>query len=356
MRNQKNHNTEAGFVSIIVTMIIMIILTLIVLGFASLGRKEQLSALDRQLSTQAFYAAESGVNDLKAALNDPANKPYFTTNPNNTSCSSLTALTTLPGADLHPVLDATSGVQYTCVLYDTRPDSIGYPGITTNRVKLIPISNTNLSKLSINWQGQGDTVPAFRPTGSTGEFTVDDASWASDTGVLRVMIIPRDSVSRPSYLASYFNGFLYPEGTSVSAPGSVDYTTGQGTGSSGALVSGHCNTGNALPGCNVDITNLPVTAAGFFVVIHSVYATSNVSITGYNSANTKVPITGAQIVIDATGQANDVLKRIVKRIPLTSSDENFLPLGFESMDSICKQIILEPGGSPQVQDQNDCSF
>jgi hypothetical protein len=54
---------EGGFVSIIVCMIIMTILSLITIGFAQIMAREQRQALDRQLSSQAFYAAESGVND-----------------------------------------------------------------------------------------------------------------------------------------------------------------------------------------------------------------------------------------------------------------------------------------------------
>ena len=48
---------------VLLTMILMIVVGLIVLGFAQISRRNQRQALDRQLSTQAFYAAETGVND-----------------------------------------------------------------------------------------------------------------------------------------------------------------------------------------------------------------------------------------------------------------------------------------------------
>jgi Tfp pilus assembly protein PilX len=54
---------QAGMVAIMVTMILMIVISLIVVGFAQISRRNQRQALDRQLSTQAFYAAETGVND-----------------------------------------------------------------------------------------------------------------------------------------------------------------------------------------------------------------------------------------------------------------------------------------------------
>ena len=62
-------NNEQGLVAIVVTLIIMLVLTLIVTGFAQLARREQREALDRQLASQALYAAESGVNAAEAAVN-----------------------------------------------------------------------------------------------------------------------------------------------------------------------------------------------------------------------------------------------------------------------------------------------
>ena len=59
---------ESGLAAITVTLIILGIVTLITVGFATLMRREQRQALDRQLSTQAFYAAESGVNLARKAI------------------------------------------------------------------------------------------------------------------------------------------------------------------------------------------------------------------------------------------------------------------------------------------------
>ena len=59
---------QRGIASLIITMVSMVIVTLIVLGFATLSRREQRQSLDRQLSTQAFYAAESGVEDARAVI------------------------------------------------------------------------------------------------------------------------------------------------------------------------------------------------------------------------------------------------------------------------------------------------
>ena len=59
--------SESGIVSLMMTLVIMLVISLIVIGIAQLSRREQRQALDNQLSTQAFYAAESGVNDAQAS-------------------------------------------------------------------------------------------------------------------------------------------------------------------------------------------------------------------------------------------------------------------------------------------------
>jgi Tfp pilus assembly protein PilX len=69
MRKIHLHNSsQTGMVSIMVTMLLMLVITLIVLGFAQVSRREQIQTLDRQLSAQAFFAAESGVNDAISVI------------------------------------------------------------------------------------------------------------------------------------------------------------------------------------------------------------------------------------------------------------------------------------------------
>jgi Tfp pilus assembly protein PilX len=70
IRIRNIRHAEQGLVSIVVTMIFLIVLSLIVVGFAQVARREQRESLDRQLSSQAFYAAESGINIAKSAISD----------------------------------------------------------------------------------------------------------------------------------------------------------------------------------------------------------------------------------------------------------------------------------------------
>lgn len=63
---------QKGIASIVITTTISIVVTLIIVGFAAIARREQRQALDAQLSSQAFYAAEAKLNQITAQLSaDP---------------------------------------------------------------------------------------------------------------------------------------------------------------------------------------------------------------------------------------------------------------------------------------------
>src|SRR5487761_1517319 len=56
--------SQQGFASIVIAIVLVTVLALITTGFAQLSRREQQTALDKTLTNQAYYAAESGINDV----------------------------------------------------------------------------------------------------------------------------------------------------------------------------------------------------------------------------------------------------------------------------------------------------
>src|SRR5689334_4150187 len=102
---------QAGMVSIMVTMILMIVLSLVVIGFAQIARRNSRQSLDRQLSTSAFYAAEAGVNDVRDLIKTQGTPPA---KPDCTNGSGATAA--YYGGLPSSTLDAAANVKYTCVM------------------------------------------------------------------------------------------------------------------------------------------------------------------------------------------------------------------------------------------------
>lgn len=351
-------DSQDGMVSIIVTMIIMAVLSLIVVGFAQLARREQREALDKQLSSQAFYAAESGINDAVKEINDK-NSPFAN---NKTTCDNAST-------PFNGTLSSTYKVSYTCLLINQTPETLEYSNIETDKSTTFPVKPvdpTDISKpvsltsLNISWNrsdngGSGYYVPA---TPASPQFpAVGSGGWGNvEAGVLRVDITSIDDrgFSRDDLVHDTFTVFLYPQSGS-NTPSSVDFIRGDPDRDKQGQIK-MVNCGTSVPPsftrkCKVKITNLPGTVdrvKQFYVRLTSIYSSSIVTVSGDYSGG-KALFTDAQYVIDSTGKANDVLKRIRVRKPARKADNDFPTYVLNSADSICKQLSVYPGSG-----KNDC--
>lgn len=108
-----------GIVAIVVTVLLMLILSLIVLAVSQNATREQRQTLDRQLSDQAFYNAESGINEAANYIYTHKDDP--TLPPKKDNCNPLPA-------PANNVLDQSGTNKYTCVLYDRLPPSVQFAG------------------------------------------------------------------------------------------------------------------------------------------------------------------------------------------------------------------------------------
>lgn len=344
---------QQGFVSIIVTMIIIALVSLIALGFAFLARQNQRQTTDRRLSAQAFYAAESGVNDATSAIKS----------------GSLTGDVTTCGAFAGNELDANN--KYTCVLVTQAPTSLVYDSISQDNSTIVRVrTSENVANLRISWQdaGSGNQFAAsggkfYLPqekaikgnatspylTGGPGAQT---AAFPNHTGMLRTTIIPASAAnSTDNLLNNSQTVYLYPDGNaSASNSGNVAFRTGGNLASEGVFGSGQCNTGNTVATtpnfprfCNTNITG--INSNDFYIRLRAIYRPVAVTITatGASSSN-PLSVTGAQAVVDSTGKSLDTLRRIQVRVPLSPS-YYFPEFAIESANTICKRFTAWGGGA-----------
>jgi len=331
----KLRNQESGLVSLIVAITFIVIISLITTSFALLSRREARQSLDRQLSTQAFYAAESGINDAVRAVKSGTT--------NITDCNGINT-----NSAFQP--DLGDGLSYTCVLVTENPTSLEFGPIETNSPEIVRVqAPSTIGRLRISWQDYAGNQ-TFAPAGTpllpqTG--TVN--SYADDTGLLRTTIIPvTNNLNRTDLINNSQNLFMYP-GTAGSPGdfGSYSYVSGQT--SQGAFVDGKCHTGNIPPTfplyCNVDVEGLSALGTNvFYVRLQGVYRTSKVTIQAYTAGsgnNDPLKLSNGQTIIDATGKANDVLRRIQVRVPVTTKYVT-PPGAFVSADNICKLLSITP--------------
>jgi hypothetical protein len=364
---------ESGFASIVIAMVLILVLSLMTVGFAQLMRNEQNSALNKQLSSQAYYAAETGVNDAAKAVNAGFSVAkttcgYTTAQIQALSGTNQTAAEEYLASD---TIGASTNASYPCLLINPTPLQLMFSDIDTNDSKVVELSGLNpatnnlqlINSLNISWQpdstnsssGQPLFVPGngnnFYPSSASG---YSGTTWPA-TGVLRISLTPLGSghINRTDLITSTYVAFLYPNATSSNAStpttlptylDNITYTNGNAATvtindqSNGPILDGDCSTGNTPMYCNVQITGL--NQANYLLVMNSIYSPNSVTVTAEGPSNTPLDIGNAQTLIDSTGEAQGVLRRIQVRL---SDRPNYdIPNGTEATEGICKQLAVAP--------------
>jgi len=327
---------ETGLVSITVTVILMLVITITVLSFAQVIRREQRQAVDNQLNSQAYYAAESGINDLRQYIKD-----HYATQvpPEKKVCGST------PEYPLSGTVDGTKTL-YSCLLVTGSPKSLKYDLSPSAASKVFPVNaGANvISAVELTWTPSTSVNPLGScPTTVSPNLNAATAWPCNGYGIIRVDMVPVTALTRAAMMAGTFTAFVTP---TANTPGgaTVSYT------GAGANVYGGAANQEARPAaycdavnCKIRITNLPVTvpATNYFVRVSAIYRPTTLSVVAKNSLGQDLGLTGAQVMLDSTGRANDVLRRIQVRIPLVN-DGLHADYGIQTTDSLCKQFNAFP--------------
>ncbi len=347
---QQIRRQEGGFASIVIGLILVLVLGLLVLGFAQLSRNESQQALNDQLANQAEYAAESGIND---ALSDIQNGYINSGDASPTVCMSPST-TGLPANALtaNPVLNAADLVSYSCLLVNLNTPDLSFKQVQADDARtMVTSTNAALNSLTISW-GSDDGNNNYVPNGLFPELMTTN-QW--DTvhgfpGVLEFSITPLNNMDRTDLDNEVFTVYAYPG--KANGTGSIPYNP---VGGQGQIVSGLCTT--PVPGatypCNVTITGLSAQSSTQYLIhFLNFYDTSDVDITGTDVHNNPVTFSGGQAQIDVTGKAKDVLKRLEVRAPLNPNSD--YPNYAIEAQNICKLMetnpsnttFIDPSGSP----------
>ncbi len=305
---------DAGFVSIVVCIIIMTILSLITLSFAQIMSREQRQALDRVLSTQAFYAAESGIND---AIHDPAG---YTDN----SCTAND-------------VDVSLGVRITCVTYDDTP-----PNHTVDALPVDPSSpdvfalpiGTDSIRIDFRANSPSSTAASSRSNNDLPTF----ANWGTNPGALKVQILPFINSDDREAIINRADSFIV-------IPRDPGAAGGYKSGPFGRILQADCD---ATGQCSITINAIPPpdVNSSVTVVMSSLYTSNSVTTTAINGAGTPIDFVGDQAVIDSTGRTTDVVRRIQVRVSLTPgytyAGGGIVSTGSGPGSGVCKLIQAAP--------------
>ena len=338
-------SNQAGQVSILIVGVMMILLSLVVVGFSQLMNRELRQALDRQLSTQAFYSAESGVNDTYRYLASTSSPITFT------KCDDIKKPAV---ATYFKTISATAA--YTCILTDSSPTSLKYK-LKPNESTVFKITPAGLKALAFSWQAtDAASSNVFRPVGSKSLLTTD--AWAPATGMLEVSLYPiHPGDNRSKVMINARTYYLYPNAGLATAP--INYAD---PAQNGNIIDGKCSNtvGNLGVGfgslqrskCNVIINGVPSGPPGppvraYYIKITSLYGLSDISVNGSDGANT-IALPGAQTVVDVTGRGTDVLRRVEYRLAADPALSNAAraQFGIQSAETICKRLRVPAPAQP----------
>lgn len=358
----KIKNDQSGFAAIVVALVLILVLSLTTVGFAELMSSNQKEALNKQLSSQAYYAAESGVNDAIQAYA----KGYTYA---KTECGG-----NFPGAtgdssySETPSVNTTTNTDITCLLTNPNPSSIIYTISNTQPTvieiqgcsqndKSSPISQCNgyspepISTINISWYDGGSNLL----TGlNANKFPSANNINSNYSNILRIELVPLSgSLSRSALISNAYTAYLEPNGSAASA--SSDSVTSSNTGeNSGEILSSNCPTGfSSTTGviCNVNLNVSTLSnSSTYLLVLRSIYSYSTTAIaTIYDSSDKALNIGDAQLLIDSTGKAQNILKRIQVRVSETNE--------FETPDAVvhglvCKQLNVLPSGTVGSSDSS----
>lgn len=331
MSESKIISNQRGMVAIVTTMILMMAISLIILGFSQAVRRNQRQVLDTQLSSQAFYAAESGLNLAREKLSADRS---FTRN----NCD--------PGTDNY-VLDTDTNTKITCLLVSPVTEHLFSNVGSSSRVSLIEPASGPIESIYINWESA--VTSAVTNCASTGTDFLPADTWTCTQPVLRVDLVPLradGNIAQGDLVSSQYTTFLYP-----SSSGGTDFIT-YGSGNRGQINKTICNgtsSADKVYACMTEIRDTN-TSGRYAIRIMSIYAESNVQVHIKN----KPILIGGQVLADSTAVSGDVLKRVQARIPVGSGE---VPANFaiDSRSAVCKtyQIVA---GNPQTSSDPGCAL
>jgi Tfp pilus assembly protein PilX len=384
---------QEGMASILVTMIMILVITLIVLGFAQVARRNKRESLDNQLSSQAYYAAESGVN---AAVNFMSAHPTSAVSNTNTmgNCQNFITNANNVGANIQTSLDTASNTKFTCLMINPNPSSLVIAPLTQSSDTVMHIddaSGSGITALKFQWNEQTnsdflpDNNPAYGCSGDANGALPAYKVWNCPYGILRIDIVDGTNLSNTTldnnqtvtslYLLPSYSGAAYTKVSMSSAPvwQPVDPTAAPNAPACVAnppdplpaasqtcptrAIPVKCTHSVATSNCALEL-DIPAGTGKpeYYARLGMMYQdTSSLTITAADSSTPLggVKFTGGQAIVDSTGQSQDELRRIQVRVPLVVPQSNTPIYGLQTTDSICKQLSIIDTSGPATDNCSD---
>ena len=247
-----------------------------------------------------------------------------------------------------------TNVQWTCLLIDPHPSSINFQSVGQDPATVTTLDPVDSSgnpvttsyNINISWQNSTGNTNNFSGC-ATSPNLPSYGTWNSGNcgaGLVRFDLVPSSAISSGSTSTlenETLTGFLYPS-TNSGDVGPITYSTGTPLNGQGQVTKSYCNPSSSTTyACSMKISNIPSGIA--YLRLEGIYGNQSVSITGADSHGNIVDFANSQIVVDSTGKASDVLRRIQVHVPLNVDTDN-TPFAIQATGSICKRFTTTGPG------------
>jgi len=322
--------------SMLTVIFLALILTIITTSFVRLSVTEQRQAIDDDLTTRAFYAAESGVEDAKRAI-----ARFQASQPVNLNADECQPADVVPDG----VLSADLDTEYTCQLIDMSPANFQAELSIWEAVTIPLRASGPFNAVRIDWHiyNAGDS---YNRRGNSAQDLPTMPSWTGSNypAMLRSGIFSHpNSANFASDQVAQSVMFLNPAVSVQSSNLSND----------GQIRNGGCaaspNSGQYA--CTTTISGVN-SARTFYLRLQSLYRGTNVQVTLLDNG-TPVPLDDVQAIVDVTARAGDVFRRVEARVSLITDGFPFPDIALWSNTDICKDFTV----TDEVADYiNDCPW
>lgn len=332
-------NNEHGLASIVVVGVLIVLLTVISLGFARIMQRTAQNSLNDQTAAAATYAAQSGINDLAT---------YIRANPTvkAVNCKDLIGTASSKGPFYNSSnLSGDRNSEYTCILLNQRPDSLYYqqiPVLESKVVKMTTDSTTgSVDKILISWQATDRTKKVPAPSSST---LPDVTTWntANYVPMLRVTLYPVTTTGSVSSIQGASRTmFLSPRAGSSGASDTINYSAITEGGIQAVACSNDLDDPSDDPSfladndvtdftdlanmdCNLAITGLANISNidYFYIRALPIYSNADFELRAKDIDDRTVKFKGVQAVLDVTARVGPASKRLQARVDIGSNPAN----------------------------------
>ena len=194
-------NSQSGYASFVITLVTIILVSLIVVAFATNSRSDQKNTLGNTLATQAYYAAESGINDAFAVVQTDINHQQPIASSTSGTCTPNPYVSTKSN-----YLNNGGQVQYSCLVVNATPNSLGYQDVAPGQGQTIPITTSQpISYIDVSWEYQSSSVngsplnfsscPSSQPPGAHFPTAGNYTPASCGAGVLQLDVISASNLS-----------------------------------------------------------------------------------------------------------------------------------------------------------------